>query len=335
MIEKKIIYVSNIHFLKLSDCHSVLFSSTMKTEYRIKIIIIFTLCLVDNGQSLNPRLISNPNDVDLILQKVPCIYHLCQKYFKSKHSLQGSLVILYITPNGSPFQRKLIKTLSDDPKYEWALMVKHSGRKHANASHVQDKAKNYFFLIKNSTEIHPILKQARTLPTWNPYAQVLILLLDDLIVEKRNIEIHSIFEILLEKEMLNVNVIYSIYGTAKVQTETWLPYGNKSCARTVSNVLVIDECENNNETLKATPIVEVGNKIPENLVGCELRVSAATNWPPYSKFDFKTFTFRGIEVQLVKTLGEILEMKISIMYDNQTRANRVNGPEFYANILEG
>lgn len=104
----------------------------------------------------------------------PCVLKLCEKYFKSeKSALKGSLVIINLIPNPTLFQRLILQSLNEDERHELGVMIKDARKRHHNASHVTEKAKNYFMLLSNSSELSTTIKQLKHLPTWNPLAQVL------------------------------------------------------------------------------------------------------------------------------------------------------------------
>lgn len=78
---------------------------------------------------------------------IPCIKRFCQHYFRSDHAMKGSLVIMNLTPSPSIFQSKIIESLNEDRTHEFSVMIKDSRKKHMNASHVSEKAQNYFMFI--------------------------------------------------------------------------------------------------------------------------------------------------------------------------------------------
>jgi hypothetical protein len=100
---------------------------------------------------------------------------LCEKYFKSERALKGSLVIINLIPSPSIFQRKILQSFNEDKRHELGVMIKDARKKHLSAVHVTEKAKNYFMLLSNSSELESTLKLLMGLPTWNPLAQVYLL----------------------------------------------------------------------------------------------------------------------------------------------------------------
>lgn len=72
---------------------------------------------------------------------VRCIKRLCEHYFRAEHAMKGSLVIMNLTPDPTPFQSHIIGSLDEDAAHEFSLMVKDSRKPHMNASHVSEKVR--------------------------------------------------------------------------------------------------------------------------------------------------------------------------------------------------
>lgn len=70
---------------------------------------------------------------------VLCVRRVCEYYFRSDHAMKGSLVIMNLTPNPTPFMTTIIASVMEDPNHEFSVMVKDSRKKHMNASHVSEK----------------------------------------------------------------------------------------------------------------------------------------------------------------------------------------------------
>lgn len=87
-----------------------------------------------------------------------CIVKFCEKYFRSEKAVIGSLVIVNIQ-NTTEFHDKFIMILNSKINYELGIMVKDARRKHGNPVHVTDKAKNYFVIFKQTSEVIDALRQ--------------------------------------------------------------------------------------------------------------------------------------------------------------------------------
>ncbi|XP_058837724.1 uncharacterized protein LOC131693691 [Topomyia yanbarensis] len=178
-----------------------------------------------------------------LLTVVPCVKRLCEKYFKSERALKGSLAIINIKPDTSIFQLNILKSFNDDPRHEMGVMVKDGRKKHWNASHVTEKAKNYLLLITDSSELDAPINQLRRLPTWNPLAQVVVLFTSEMTPLVFEIEVRNALQKLFEHSVLNVNVMVQRYGTSVLEVWTWFPYENGECADDIAKIRLIDECE--------------------------------------------------------------------------------------------
>ncbi|XP_062546120.1 uncharacterized protein LOC134212358 [Armigeres subalbatus] len=200
-------------------------------------IVITTLGLVSGQAFLEQNVEEN------LLTVVPCVKRLCEKYFKSERAMKGSLAIINIKPDTSMFQLNILKSFSEDPRHEMGVMVKDGRKKHHNASHVTEKAKNYLLMVSDSSELDPPIDQLRKLPTWNPLAQVVILFTSEMTPLIFEIEVRNALQKLFENSVLNVNVMAQRYGTSVLEVWTWFPYENGGCADDIVNIRLIDECE--------------------------------------------------------------------------------------------
>lgn len=123
----------------------------------------------------------------------PCLLSLAEKYFSSQEKSGGSLVIVNLLPSSSHFQSRVLGSFNEDNDHkvllaqkklffyktinfiQLGIMVKDALKKHGNASHVTERAKNYMLLLENGPEeIAPTLEMWKRLPTWNPLATTLI-----------------------------------------------------------------------------------------------------------------------------------------------------------------
>ncbi|KXJ82457.1 hypothetical protein RP20_CCG013678 [Aedes albopictus] len=178
-----------------------------------------------------------------LLTVVPCVRRLCEKYFKSERAMKGSLAIINIKPDTSLFQLNILKSFNEDPRHEMGVMVKDGRKKHQNASHVTEKAKNYLLMVSDSSELDSPINQLRRLPTWNPLAQVVVLFTSEMTPLIFEIEVRNALQKLFENSVLNSNVMVQRFGTSVLEVWTWFPYENGGCADDIVNIRLIDECE--------------------------------------------------------------------------------------------
>ncbi|XP_065073023.1 uncharacterized protein Ir87a [Ochlerotatus camptorhynchus] len=178
-----------------------------------------------------------------LLPVVPCVKRLCEKYFKSERAMKGSLAIINIKPDTSIFQLNILKSFNEDPRHEMGVMVKDGRKKHWNASHVTEKAKNYLLMVSDSSELDPPINQLRRLPTWNPLAQVVVLFTSEMTPLLSEVEVRNALQKMFENSVLNVNVMVQRYYTSILEVWTWFPYENGGCADNIANIRLIDQCE--------------------------------------------------------------------------------------------
>lgn len=146
---------------------------------------------------------------------------------------------------------------------------------------MSEKAQNYFMFIVSSEDVNSTVHQWRSLPTWNPMAQVMGLfteVFDAVTIEE---QIRNVLSELLIHNMLNVNLIYNKAGTNIVEMITWFPYEGANCANRILNLRIIDRCEYETNSSNSSDVNIVflpkkkEKKIPLTLHGCNLKVSSS------------------------------------------------------------
>lgn len=145
---------------------------------------------------------------------------------------------------------------------------------------MSEKAQNYFAFIVSSEDVNSTVHQWKSLPTWNPMAQVMGLFTEVYESEMLEEQIRSVFGELLLHNMLNVNLMYNKAGTNIVEMITWFPYEGVNCANRILDLRVIDRCEYElNQTSSSDENVifvpkQKAKKIPTALHGCALKISS-------------------------------------------------------------
>jgi hypothetical protein len=303
------------------------------------------------------------DDLNEMYKTIPCLVKLCGKYFKSERALKGSLVIINLPPHPTLYQSKIVAALNEDHLHEIGLMVKDAKKKHWNASHVTEKAKNYLMLIEDSSELEATIHQLKGLPTWNPLAQVVVVFTAEMDEFVHELEVKNVMLELFGYSMLNVNVMSQRYNTSIIQTQTWFPYEGHNCADTILNLRLIDECEYIEMDEPITDDREVvekeddeygeqskqyllrerhyfsdfGSKSPKNFHGCPLKISSSI-WEPYvvgaaGKIE------GGLEVKMIDAITSKLNMvpvyKIIPPEIPHLRVTNNNKTGFYADLLQG
>jgi hypothetical protein len=220
----------------------------------------------------------------------PCLKSLSENYFKSRRASRGSLVVINLVPHPKSFlQRRILQALNEDKKHALGLMVKDARIEHKNASRVTDRAKNYMLLMLTLADLKVTILQWKSLPTWNPLAQTVIMFMEPMINEThKDEEVKVVFEELLKYGMIYAIAIFQMESNPyKMIAETWFPYENNSCAKSIDNIHKIHECtvfnpnESHNTTEKSVHEYEEYKiqKIPISLHDCPLEVSTFI-WEP-------------------------------------------------------
>lgn len=287
---------------------------------------------------------------------------LCEKYFKSeKSALKGSLVIINLIPNPTLFQLLILKSLNEDERHDLGVMIKVANRFHHNASHVTEKAKNYFMLLSNASELTDTIKQLKGLPTWNPLAQVkhqihlckkhnfknfqkhfqVVVLFTNIMnnIDELNEAIKTVFEELLTHSVLNVNIIYqNIDNPNSLEAVTWFPYQNRNCANKIMDIKIIDTCETfENESIQFMQFNgDLYPKIPKTFHECPLKITANVN-EPYVVADSGSVK-KGLEILMLETITEKMRMVPVYEVVDREIANRKisdsNETGLYASLIQ-
>lgn len=274
------------------------------------------------------------------IESVPCILKLCEKYFLSKRSMKGSLVIINFPEDESIITTHIIKALNDDSMHKQTVMNKVATRKHGNPIHVTEKAQNYFLICRNSTDLIQNINQLKNLPTWNPLAQVVVLVDDSTVSESETKDfIDTIFEQTFKNFLLNVNVIYQNFDQNNTQAVSWYPYEGSNCAHKVQNIKIIDECEiirNSNEDKEKVHVtnynLELGPKIPDNFHYCPIRITA-TNWGPFTEYHSSLGFYSGVEFFMMKALGDLIKIR-PVFYLSNNSNTESDSDYFWKELLE-
>lgn len=265
--------------------------------------------------------------------------------------MRGSLVIVNLVPNPKSFlQRRILESINEDKDHVMGVMVKDAGLEHKNASRVTDRAQNYLLLMLQLDDVTKSLKQWKSLPTWNPLAQTVIVIMDPIDTEDRKTQmVKKVFEELLENGIIFANTIYQMSDNPlKLVVESWFPYFNKSCASRVENIHVVDECvitetttiENDVKVVKREEnFVELNQekypKIPNRMHGCLMNVSTFI-WEPFVVGNDEVES--GLEILMLQTITKQmeLELKFNILSDAvlTMKITDNNQTGIYANLIQ-
>ncbi|CRK87351.1 CLUMA_CG001153, isoform A, partial [Clunio marinus] len=278
----------------------------------------------------------------------PCLINFTQKYFHSERALRGSLVIINFGkhPEGF-FLLKILEALNEDKNHTFGLMPK-DGRWHDDPAKVIDKAQNYMLIMLDMDDLRLNVDQWKSLPTWNPLAQTIIVLLKtfDTIKEKDEF-VRRVFEELLADGILFVNILFRMTSTLnKMAVETWFPYYDKGCARFVDNIYKIGECIVSEKMNRLTGISEKTwkiyefneekyPKIPKIFNNCPLIISTFV-WEPFVVGNEKIET--GLEILMIKTIAQQMDIKLqfNIINDDLVTA-KISGDNqtgIYSDVLQ-
>ncbi|XP_047537189.1 uncharacterized protein LOC125071143 [Vanessa atalanta] len=300
--------------------------NTMLLKNIIIVIILVNVISTVYGEK---SLFIADEDFVKIANSAECVLNLSAKYFVDKKALSGSIVVVSVNSNASADESQLLKTMHKGKKY--SIMVKNAFRRHANASHFREKAKNYLLILKKKFELMNHLGQLSGLPTWNPLAKAIVYY--KLKPRESGSEIAKSFINDLRKYRILKSMAF-IYNplNEEVTSYSWTPYTDKNCAGKCNSVYILDKCRNNN--IKQLEVQR--EMFPLDLKGCPLITYAVISepyvMPPERKvlntiwndaYEFQ----KGGEINLVKIVSEFTNMSLVIRMSEKQE----NWGEIYAN----
>lgn len=268
---------------------------------------------------------------------IACIVELCERYYDTEKKKIGALLVVHIQ-NATPFHDQLMKTLMERNSYAIDLINQYTHCKEECYFNFVEKAKNYFVAFREFDEVTAALRLWHGLPTWNALAQFVAVFINNFDDKTLLAHIRHIMETFFEYRVLNIKVISFRRHSSVIQVHTWYPYEGTNCADEVRNIHLIDEChysDARNGPQAVRNVAPIQPIIPLNLHGCPLRVATSV-YEPYVFYDSgrKDF-YRGIEVRLVRTIAQALEMTPIFIHMNETRVNRIvsNKTGIYSMLL--
>lgn len=270
---------------------------------------------------------------------------LAQEYFKSEKASHGSLVITNLVYFHKSFlQRRMLESLNEDKNHTMGIMIKDARLPHKNASKVTDKAKNYLLLMIELDDLNVTLVQWKSLPTWNPLAQtVIVFMIPFNCTKKKEEDVKAVFEMLLDEGIYYAIAIYQMRTDPyKLIAETWFPYHDDSCATSVDHVFKIHECtvlnpDGDNATEHTIDEFNQDRypKVPNTLHDCPLFVSAFL-WEPFVIIHRNGST--GLEILMLKAITEKMNLKLNFtVLRKEHRTKRItdnNRTGIYADLIQ-
>lgn len=194
------------------------------------------------------------------------------------------------------------------------------------------------------------VKQWRGLPTWNPLAKTVIVLMNALKTEsQKDSMVHKILEVLLENGMLYTYVIYQMeQDPFKMEVETWFPYLNVSCADRIENIMKVEECVvdekhdpvtgiyDRKATIIPSPMSSV-EKLPQFYHNCPLKVSTIV-WEPFIVMNSSEQIDFGLEYLMLRAITGQIQMKLEMkILDDSLAAKKItedNKTGLYADLIQ-
>lgn len=264
--------------------------------------------------------------------------------------MRGSLVVFNTVAHPKPFLlMKVLMFFNEDKRHEIGLMSKDASLKHRNASRVTDRAQNYMLLLIEQKDVTLALIQWKSLPTWNPLAQTVVVFMDPIeTVKEKDEKVKQIFEELLDSGIVFANVVYQMSDDPfALEVETWFPYFDKGCSTTVGNIYKIDKCIVFETIDPETNVTTIGRNITEYNQEKYPKIPTAFHFCPLevSTFIFEPFVVgnkkqvaSGLETVMLQTITQQMEMKLNfIILGDEVRTKKItadNQTGIYANLIQ-
>jgi hypothetical protein len=167
------------------------------------------------------------------------------------------------------------------------------------------------------------LENLRSAASWNPRARFFVVLTEN------DTRPTQVLALMIFQTMWAINRIVNIvilapnsdvllpHGEIRIlDLYTWFPYETSSCAEP-KQVVLIDQCLPDNNGQPSSSKSLFPNKIPSNLRGCPIRVSASELIPyvistnSYKDSDGNTvYSYRGLEIEYLLLLAEATNLTV-------------------------
>lgn len=249
---------------------------------------------------------------------------------------------------------EILESLNEDSMHAFGIMVKNGRKKHGNATKfgVTDKAKSYMLLMKDIDDLKYAIAQWKSLPTWNPLAQTVVVLLDPMVnTYEKDKTVQTVFEMLFDVGVIYANAVYHMNKSKDVmEAETWFPYHGDLCADRVDNIVRIDRCISTRVVDNATGETEFEMsfetfhqekypKLPFTFHKCPFQASTFV-WEPFvvANSDNDSMIQSGLEILMLNTITE--QMNLAIHYqilDNELATQKIspdNETGIYADLIQ-
>lgn len=263
----------------------------------------------------------------------------------------SSTVFLNLLPNDETSsmmtQQRILSLLNEDVTHQVNLIIKDDSPPQESEPRSREKAKNYLILVTFPTEIVENIKKLQQLNTWNHEAQFIVVVTERFADQfEMEVVVSGTFKLFFDYSILNVYVLIQNLDTDNLlQSFIWYPYDGNSCSNILSynNLEIIDECETLNDTRDDANkfqlrklIAELPSRLPNKFHQCPLIVTTPI-WEPFVIGTREAAT-DGIEVLLVKTIAEKLDMKaVFRVLDDATAFSVVTEDEetgFYSDLIK-
>lgn len=111
------------------------------TSPQLSTVVLLIMCLTRIPEGQATAAITNFTRDVINANYVTCVKRICEHYFHAEHAMKGSLIIMSVTADATPFQSRLVGSWGEDAAHRFSVMVKNPRKVHQNASHVSEKVR--------------------------------------------------------------------------------------------------------------------------------------------------------------------------------------------------
>lgn len=256
--------------------------------------------------------------------KINCIQLMFNNYINHMFDITRKFIYVEVHQNVNIYQDEILELFHR----ENTIIVSDSINKNFKIKHFLLMSKMNMFIVffSRTSDIEQIIKNWMTSGSWNAMASVLVILEPTMeSIDDTESYVYSILREFLKHNIVDVNVLIEFDDTKNMKLLTWLPYGNGNCGHFIDSLQTISQCNylitENNMTFVNFEQFNISKKLPAKLNRCTLSILFFI-WEPYSFFN-KNNELSGTDVELIKTIANVMNMKVEFSLDNRLRDNSV------------
>lgn len=313
--------------------------------FQMRRILLISLSLVFVTAKINKRLV--PLNHGSGLGAMECILNFYQNHSIRNFSYPGAIINVNIFMRVySESQDLFLKNLADPQRnfFNSTIFIQMAEQNQSKPYQIMPKISKYIVFILNARELEENISSWKITESWNPLAQLFVILHASLSEYQKKIAVKRIYRILIEYQFWQSYLLIIDFDNGFTSALTWCPYKSAK-GEIVIDHIEVEKCffgsKTKSNTMTKNSSITIEFKISDSKMeeikwkithGMILKV-AARLFPPFVMYVNKTSTkypqgiFSGAEVYLMNILAKKIKMKSqfnissSYMYTNKEIAN--------------